>query len=78
MGSIKKGKVAPAKELGISVSSLYYQEKLPDKDRALKIRIEEAWRYHPSYGHRRLAIHLKINKKRILRVMRLFDVHIFV
>ena len=72
---MSKGKVALAKELGVSVSSLYYQKKLPDKDRALKIRIEEAWRYHPSYGHRRLAIHLKINKKRIRRVMRLFDLH---
>lgn len=74
-GKLGQGKVALAKELGVSVSSLYYQRKLPEKDRALKIRIEEAWRYHPSYGHRRLAIHLHINKKRIRRVMKLFDLH---
>ena len=67
--------MALAKELGVSISSLYYKRKLPDKDRALKIRIEEAWRYHPSYGHRRLALHLHTNKKRVRRVMRLFDLH---
>lgn len=66
------GKIALAKELGVSVSSLYYRKKLPEKDWTLKIRIEEAWRYHPAYGHRRLAMHLGINKKRIRRVMRLF------
>lgn len=70
-----KGKVALAKELGVSVSSLYYRKKLPPKDQELKIRIEEAWRYHPSYGHRRLAIHLRVNKKRIQRIMRLFNLH---
>ncbi len=75
IGKLRKGKTALARELGVSVSSLYYQRKLPDKDRALKIRIEEAWRYHPSYGHRRLALHLQINKKRVRRVMRLFDLH---
>lgn len=70
-----KGKVALAKELGVSVSSLYYDKKLPKKDHALKIRIEEALRYHPSYGHRRLALHLGVNRKRVRRVMRIFDLH---
>ena len=69
-----KSRYAVAKSLGISASSLYYQRKLPEKDWALKIRIEEALPYHPSYGHRRLAIHLGINKKRILRVMKLFGI----
>jgi putative transposase len=73
IAKLGKGKIALAKELGVSVSSLYYKKKFPEKDRALKIRIEEALRYHPSYGHRRLAIHLGVNKKRMLRVMRLFD-----
>lgn len=70
-----RSKTVLARELGISISSLYYKKKLPEKDCALKIRIEEAWRYHPAYGHRRLAIHLRINKKRIRRVMRLFELH---
>ena len=75
MGKLGKGKIILANELGISVSSLYYKKKLPTKDNTLKIRIEEAWRYNPAYGHRRLATHLGINKKRIRRVMRIFDLH---
>lgn len=70
-----RGNIILARELGISVSTLYYKKKLPEKDRALRIRIEEAWRYHPAYGHRRIALHLSINKKRIRRVMKLFDLH---
>jgi len=69
-----KSRYAVARTMGISTSSLYYRKKLPDKDRVLRIRIEEALRYHPSYGHRRLAIHLGLNKKRVLRVMKLFGV----
>lgn len=67
-----KSRYAAAISLGIPISSLYYQKKLPEKDRALKIRIEEALKYHPSYGHRRLAIHLGANRKRVIRVMKLF------
>jgi len=69
-----KGRYALAKILGMPASSLYYREKLPKKDWALKIRIEEALRYYPSYGHRRLSLHLGANKKRILRVMRKFGI----
>lgn len=69
-----KSRYCLAKTLGIPLSSLYYRKKLPEKDRVVKICIEEALRYHPSYGHRRLAIHLGINKKRILRVMKLFGI----
>lgn len=75
MRNAGEGKTCLARELGISVSTLYYKKKLPKKDHALKIRIEEAWRYYPAYGHRRLALHLGINKKRIRRVMRIFDLH---
>lgn len=70
----KKGKLALARELGVSVSSLYYMPKLPQKDWSLKVRIEEALQYHPSYGHRRLSLHLRVNKKRVLRVMQLFGI----
>ena len=61
-----------AKELGISLASLYYRPKQFKKDWQLKISIEEALHLCPSYGHKRLALHLKVNKKRILRVMKLF------
>jgi transposase InsO family protein len=60
--------------LGVSRQLLYYRHKKPAKDWELKIKMEEVLREHPSYGHKRLAIHLKINKKRILRVMKLFGI----
>lgn len=63
-----------AKVLGISRSLLYYQPKKPPKDWLLKQEIEKVLREFPSYGHKRIAIHLKINKKRVLRVMKLFGI----
>ena len=52
----------------------YYVHKQPQKDGKTKQMIEAALRDHPSYGHKRLALHLKINKKRVLRVMKLFSI----
>ena len=69
-----KNKTALAAELGVSRSSLYYVPKQPQKDWALKCQIEEVLHEHPSYGHRRLALHLKVNKKRVRRVMKLFGI----
>lgn len=65
-------KTVLARELGVSRRSIYYIPKRPQKDWDLKCRIEEVLRAHPAYGHKRLAIHLGVNKKRILRVMHLF------
>lgn len=59
---------------GIYRGLKYYKPKKPDKDWKLKCQIEEVLREHPSYGHRRIAIHLKINKKRASRVMNLFGI----
>lgn len=70
----KTNKAAHAKALGIARSTLYYKPKLPDKDWRLKCDIERVLRKHPAYGHRRLAIALKVNRKRILRVMKLFGI----
>lgn len=63
-----------AEQLGIYRNKFYYKEKKKDKDWKLKIQIEEVLRIHPSYGSRRLAIHLKINRKRVKRVMNLFGI----
>ena len=63
-----------AERLGVSRSMLYYTPKQPSKDWRLKCAIEKVLREHPSYGHRRLALHLGVNKKRALRVMRLFGI----
>ena len=70
-------KTALANELNISRSSLYYKPKLPNKDLVLKAAIEAVWEGpdgFPEYGHKRLAIELKVNKKRVLRVMKHFGI----
>lgn len=74
MASEAANKSGLAKELGVSRSSLYYHRKQPDKDWELKCEIEKVLREHPAYGHKRLAIQLRINKKRILRVMKIFGI----
>ena len=58
-----------AQELGVARSTLYYQSKLSVKDEALRQDIYQVLHIHPSYGYRRLAIHLGVNTKRVLRVM---------
>lgn len=67
-------KTALAKEQGLSRSSLYYQPRLEPKDWLLKNQIEKALKEHPSYGHRRMAIILGANKKRVLRVMKKYGI----
>jgi len=63
-----------ARSLGISRSTLHYDSKSQKKDWDLKIQIEAVLHVHPAYGHKRLAIGLGINRKRIRRVMRLFGI----
>ena len=67
-----KSKKEMAKELGVSRQSLYYKPKLPAKDLKLKSEIEKVMTRHKAYGHKRIVLDLKINKKRALRVMKLF------
>jgi len=69
----KQSKTTLAKEMGISRSSLYYRPKLPDKDLELKTAIEQVMKKHKAYGHKRIASELGVNKKRVRRVMRLFN-----
>jgi transposase InsO family protein len=52
----------------------YYRPKKPDKDWQLKCQIEEVLRIHPSYGSRRISIHLKMNRKPVKRVMNIFGI----
>lgn len=63
-----------AEKLGMARSSLYYRHKQRLKDWQLKVEIEKALHDWPSYGHKRLARYLKINKKRVRRVMRIFGI----
>lgn len=67
-------KAAFARTAGISRSQLYYHHRQPEKDWMVKQRIEEVLHQRPSYGHKRIAIALGLNKKRIRRVMRIFGI----
>lgn len=69
-------KTLRARELGVCRQSLYYKPKQPDKDWQLKCRIEEVLRSKGkhSYGSRRIAWDLQLNRKRVKRVMNLFSI----
>jgi putative transposase len=67
-------KTLRAQQLGVARSTLYYQPKQPNKDWQLKCQIETVLREHPSYGSRRISLHLKMNRKPIKRVMSLFGI----
>jgi transposase InsO family protein len=71
---MRQNKSALARETGIARSTLYYKPTQITKDWHTKQLIEEALHLHPGYGHKRLAIYLHLNKKRILRVMQLFGI----
>lgn len=60
--------------LGISSRLIYYQPKLDKKDFKLKEKIEEVLKKHKHYGHNRIALELKANKKKILRVMKKYNI----
>jgi len=74
MARMALNKTEFAKELGISRASLYYQPKRAGIDEEVKKQIESVMGDHPDYGHKRIAIDLKLNKKRILRVMKKFKI----
>lgn len=61
-----------ARELGISRQALYYQPIKPWQDLITKMEIETVLSKHPAYGHKRLALELEMNKKKVLRVMKKF------
>lgn len=58
-----------ARELGIARSSLYYTRKREAIDEEVKRQIEAVMVEHPDYGHKRIALHLKMGHNRIRRVM---------
>ncbi len=67
-------KVALARSLGISRSSLYYKPKQHLKDIELRDRILHALTEHPAYGYRRIALALRVSKNRAQRVMQKFGI----
>lgn len=60
--------------MNINHKNIYHKSKMKIRDLEIKERIEENHITNPSYGHRRLALDLKMNKKRILRVMHEFNI----
>jgi putative transposase len=60
--------------LKVSKSSLYYKKKKPIEDWKIKQKIEEVLHAFPSYGHKRISLALKLNKKRIRRVMKIYGI----
>ena len=64
-------KKAVAEALGVARSTLYYRKKIPPKDVLLLADIRHTLHLHPSYGYRRISIHLGVNTKRIRRVLKL-------
>jgi len=62
-----------ANSLGLSISSLYYTPKRPAIDEEVKLQVESVMADHPAYGHKRIALALKLNKKRIRRIMKKFN-----
>lgn len=59
-----------AKELGVSRSSLYYKRTREETDLELKRQIEAVMVDHKAYGHKRIALELKMGHNRIRRVMK--------
>jgi transposase InsO family protein len=63
-----------AKKLGVSRAALYYKSKREAIDQEIKIQILSVLKEHKYYGHKRIALALKLNKKRILRVMKKYKI----
>jgi transposase InsO family protein len=63
-----------ARVLGIARSSLYVQLTRPKHDKALAVRIEQAYEKDDTMGHRKLAALLSTGKNRVKRVMRKYGI----
>ena len=62
-----------AKRLGLARSTLYYRSKKREVDEVARTLIEEVMIGNPAYGHKRIANELGWNKKKVLRLMKKFD-----
>jgi len=56
--------------MNTNTKNIHYQSKKEVKDLIVKKQIEDTFEDHPAYGHRRLALELKMNKKKVRRIMR--------
>lgn len=67
-------KTVCADALGVNLKNIYHHSQQDQKDELLKEAIQQAWKDHPAYGHKRLGIHLQVNHKRVRRVMKKFGI----
>lgn len=74
MKSPHENKTKLARKLGISRTMLYYEYKQPVIDEAVKAKILKVLNRHPAYGHKRIALDLNLNRKRVLRVRKKFGI----
>ena len=58
-----------ASKLGIARSTIYYRSRKRTPDETDRQLIEAVMEANPSYGHKRIAMALKMNKKKVLRIM---------
>jgi transposase InsO family protein len=68
----KENKTQLAERLGISRGMLYYKHRRVKEDERVRDLIKSVLNLNPAYGHKRIALELKLNKKRVLRVMKLY------
>lgn len=57
----------------VNHKNIYHHSKMFVRDLVVKDKINKSFETNPSYGHRRLALDLSMNKKKILRVMHEFS-----
>lgn len=59
--------------MNINPKNIYHESRKDMEDQTVKSDIEDTFVTHPAYGHRRLALELKMNHKKILRIMHKFN-----
>jgi len=64
-----KDKKLIAEAMNLNRKNIYGKSSRNEKDIKVKTAIENTFVDNPAYGHRRLALELKMNKKKILRIM---------
>ncbi len=69
---MKLPKTLLAKRLGLARSTLYYRSRKTQADEEARALIEEVMIGNPAYGHKRIALNLGWNKKKVLRLMKKF------
>ena len=60
--------------VNINPKNIYYKTKRDKQDEEVKNQIEAVQVANPAYGHRRIGWDLKMNHKKILRIMHKYGI----